>query len=102
MKLFVDTSSSEKIIVGLGGQTVEGGARQRAQQLLNIIEKQLAQKQKSLFDITEIEVKVGPGSFTGLRVGVSVANALGWALAVPVNGRDIGREGPIEPRYRKM
>lgn len=102
MKLFIDTSSSEKITVGLDGQTVERHARQKAQQLVNIIEKQLTQKQKSLPDITEIEVNVGPGSFTGLRVGVSVANALGWALAVPVNGSNIGQKGPIEPGYRKM
>ncbi|MFH1536127.1 MAG: hypothetical protein ABIC96_03620 [Patescibacteria group bacterium] len=34
-----------------------------------------------------IEVETGPGSFTGLRVGVSVANALGFALNIPVNGK---------------
>lgn len=34
-----------------------------------------------------IEVETGPGSFTGLRVGVSVANALGFSLGIPVNGK---------------
>ena len=36
-----------------------------------------------------IEVETGPGSFTGLRVGVSVANALGFTLGIPVNGKKI-------------
>ncbi|MBI2334456.1 hypothetical protein HYU96_01515 [Candidatus Daviesbacteria bacterium] len=36
-----------------------------------------------------VEVETGPGSFTGLRVGVSVANALGFALDIPVNGKKI-------------
>lgn len=39
-----------------------------------------------------IEVETGPGSFTGLRVGVSVANALGFALGIPVNGKKIETE----------
>lgn len=34
-----------------------------------------------------IEVEKGQGSFTGLRVGVSVANALGFSLGIPVNGK---------------
>ncbi|MDD5147084.1 MAG: hypothetical protein PHV63_00840 [Candidatus Daviesbacteria bacterium] len=40
-------------------------------------------------DLDGIEVETGPGSFTGLRVGVSVANALGFALEIPVNGKKI-------------
>jgi len=36
-----------------------------------------------------IEVEVGPGSFTGIRVGVSVANALGYTLGIPVNGKEL-------------
>ncbi|MBI2019279.1 hypothetical protein HYS95_01250 [Candidatus Daviesbacteria bacterium] len=40
-------------------------------------------------DLEGIEVETGPGSFTGLRVGVSVANALGFALGIPVNGKKL-------------
>lgn len=36
-----------------------------------------------------IEVETGPGSFTGIRVGVSVANALAYSLNIPVNGKKI-------------
>lgn len=36
-----------------------------------------------------IEVETGPGSFTGLRVGVSVANSLGFALDIPVNSKKL-------------
>ncbi len=39
-----------------------------------------------------IEVETGPGSFTGIRVGVSVANALGFSLGIPVNGKKIETE----------
>jgi len=39
-----------------------------------------------------IEVEAGPGSFTGIRVGVAIANALGFSLGVPVNGKKIETE----------
>lgn len=42
--------------------------------------------------LTAIEAETGPGSFTGLRVGVSVANALGFALGIPVNGKKVETE----------
>lgn len=38
----------------------------------------------SLYSIGCIGVYEGPGSFTGLRIGVSTANALGYSLNVPV------------------
>lgn len=37
-------------------------------------------------DITGIVVYTGPGSFTGLRIGVSVANALAQGLGIDMAG----------------
>ncbi len=43
-------------------------------------------------ELEGIEVETGPGSYTGLRVGVAVANALGFTLGIPVNGKKIETE----------
>lgn len=100
MKLYIDTSSSEKIVIGLDGELFEEDARrEKAQLLLKSIDEKLKQKKSGLRDLTDIEVNSGPGSFTGLRVGVSVANALGWSLGIPVNGNNVSKEGPVEPIY---
>lgn len=51
----------------------------------------LNKSSKSLEDIDRIVAYKGPGSFTGLRIGLSVANALGYSLNVPIvatNGDD--------------
>ena len=58
-----------------------------SQVLLPMIVRILKKNDLSFKDLTAIEVNCGPGSFTGTRVGVSVANALGFALGVPVNGK---------------
>lgn len=69
--------------------------RQKAQVVLPLIERLLKKHKLALQDIDGIEVKPGPGSFTGVRVGVSVANALSFALGIPVNGGKI----LVEPIY---
>lgn len=100
MKLYIDTKNSEKIIVGLGGKHIERlSKKEKSQVVLRLIEELLEDSGKSFEDIKEVEVETGPGSFTGLRVGISVANALGWALKIPVNGKNIKEDGPVEPIY---
>lgn len=37
-------------------------------------------------DLTGIGVGVGPGSYTGIRIGVTVAKTMAWALRIPVAG----------------
>lgn len=58
-----------------------------SQVLLPLIVKLLEKNKLEFEDLDEIEVSVGPGSFTGLKVGASVAQALGFALNIPVNGK---------------
>ena len=100
MKLFIDTSDREKIIVGIDEERFTSDAKTRAsQRLLPFIVATLKKKGKSTKDISEIEVATGPGSFTGLRVGVSVAQTLGWVLGVPVNGSDVKNGQAIEIKY---
>jgi tRNA threonylcarbamoyladenosine biosynthesis protein TsaB len=44
----------------------------------------LTEAGRSLDDIEGIVVFKGPGSFTGLRIGITVANALSYSLDVPI------------------
>lgn len=98
MRLYIDTSDSNKVIIGLDKKRWEFETKiQKPQKLLSLI-NQIMEKTGTLINqITEIEVNLGPGSFTGLKVGVSVANALSWALKIPINGRKVGEL--VEPKY---
>ena len=96
MKLYIDTSDREKIIIGIDEKRYESLAKEdSSQKLLPFIDEILKKEKKKVSDIDKIEVDTGPGSFTGLRVGVAVANTLGWALKVPVNGRALTEQVEI-------
>ena len=100
MKLYIDTSSSEKIVVGIDGEHFTAKAKKdKSQKLLPLIEEKLKEKGKKLRDISEVEVNTGPGSFTGLRVGVSVAQAIAWDLDIPINGKRISEGQVIDIKY---
>ena len=89
-----------KTIVKIDDEVLEkDSSRWHSQIVLPMITELLTQKGKSLNDLTEIEVFTGPGSFTGLRVGVSIANALGYALKIPVNGKEPSKLEIVEPIY---
>jgi tRNA threonylcarbamoyladenosine biosynthesis protein TsaB len=88
MKLHIDTSEINTVKITVGSVSKTSQSRiVKSQAVLPIIEALLADQKLQLKDITEITVVTGPGSFTGLRVGATVANALGYLLGVPVNGK---------------
>ncbi|KKR51380.1 MAG: Glycoprotease [Candidatus Curtissbacteria bacterium GW2011_GWA1_40_16] len=111
MLLKIDTTNSEEIIVSLDDHkskktdTIVTKQKRGSQVLLPMIVKILKRNKVDFKDITQIKVNPGPGSFTGTRVGVAVANALGYALNIPVNGSPRGGAGKkgkiVLPIYEK-
>lgn len=58
--------------------------RQLAETIHSKIKKLLKSQQKDWQDIEGIVCFQGPGSFTGLRIGLTVGNALAYGLAIPI------------------
>ena len=56
--------------------------RAHNQHILAMIDEALGER--SLENVDFIACGVGPGSFTGIRVAVGVAQGLGWSLEIPV------------------
>lgn len=54
-----------------------------AETLHRQITDMLSAQQKSFADIKGVVGFAGPGSFTGLRIGLSVANALAYSYSIP-------------------
>ncbi len=62
----------------------EGGEYSHSEKLTVFIQKVLDRAKLQLKDIDAIAVSKGPGSYTGLRIGVSVAKGLCYALDKPL------------------
>lgn len=60
--------------------------RGQAELLITRIDEMLAGSGKDIGDVEAVAVGVGPGSFTGVRVGLATARAFGLALNIPVWG----------------
>jgi tRNA threonylcarbamoyladenosine biosynthesis protein TsaB len=63
-----------------------GPERYAAQRILELADELLAEAGIRLDQLDAVVVGTGPGSFTGLRIGIAAARGLGLALGVPVAG----------------
>ncbi len=96
MKVYIDSTDNTKTVIRINDREyVRNVASPRDQDVFGFLTSCLDREHVKPQDIDEVEVNPGPGSFTGTRVGVSVANALGFALDIDVNGSD----KPVEPIY---
>ena len=55
-----------------------------SQTLMVMAEDMLKQCGYTAQDVTHVAVAAGPGSFTGVRIGVAAAKGLAWGLQVPL------------------
>jgi len=71
--------SSSDTMLGSVSETIGRG---HAERLIDLIDAALARAGMSLQDIGRIAVSVGPGSFTGIRVGVAAARGFALSLGI--------------------
>ncbi|MBI3889582.1 tRNA (adenosine(37)-N6)-threonylcarbamoyltransferase complex dimerization subunit type 1 TsaB [Candidatus Saccharibacteria bacterium] len=91
MIILLDTSTSECRLGIVGNESsvvwhTWQANRELAKGLLAYINDTLQEQSSSISDISGIGVFKGPGSFTGLRIGLTVANTLADGLAIPIVG----------------
>ena len=96
MKLYIDSTVPKKVFLRLDEKEYFFQVDSPRDQdifanILSVLEKKKAKWQ----DIKEIEVKSKGESFTGVRLGVAIANALAFTLGLKVNGQN----PPLEPEY---
>ena len=87
--LQIETSTiSCSVALSLDGKTIaskELAERNvHASYLTLFIEEVMAQSGRSIGDLDAVAVSMGPGSYTGLRIGVSTAKGLCYALDIPL------------------
>lgn len=84
--LLIDTSAS-RCTLGLSGDHLLSREsleeRKSAQKILPLIQQLCEEAELGLTEIDAVAVMAGPGSFTGLRIGVGVAQAIAYANSLP-------------------
>lgn len=89
--LAVDTSTPTGSVAVLNGDTVLAevavtSQETHAKRLVSAIDAILGMTGQTVADCDGFAVTTGPGSFTGLRIGISTAKGLGFASRKPVAG----------------
>jgi tRNA threonylcarbamoyladenosine biosynthesis protein TsaB len=109
MILTIDTTDNQNIKLSLKNNEgkvfdfVEPAPRQQGERLLPAVEKILKKAKAKLKDVKEVRVGNSGGSFTSLRIGVTTANALAYAIGAKIGSIDndlkAGEIGVVEPLY---
>jgi len=68
------------------GESFQNTGLTHSQTLLSMTEDLLTNCGKSADDVTAVAVAAGPGSFTGVRIGVAAAKGFAWGKELPCYG----------------
>jgi tRNA threonylcarbamoyladenosine biosynthesis protein TsaB len=89
--LALDTSTRQSSVAlcredELSGEYVWNAGTNHSVELLGHIQRMLAESQLTMEQVDAVAVATGPGSFNGVRVALSTAKALAFALKKPLLG----------------
>jgi tRNA threonylcarbamoyladenosine biosynthesis protein TsaB len=85
-------SATDKLAVGIAAdgrivsETLRESSREHASHIIGLIDDVLTKSSVRRSELSGIAVAIGPGSFTGLRIGLAVAKGLAVALKIPLVG----------------
>jgi tRNA threonylcarbamoyladenosine biosynthesis protein TsaB len=79
-RVVAEKSYPERVLASVAPRTYH------AEVVLSLIDETLNAADLSLVDISAFAVAVGPGSFTGLRIGVSTMKGLAYSTGLPLMG----------------
>ncbi|MGS0973640.1 MAG: tRNA (adenosine(37)-N6)-threonylcarbamoyltransferase complex dimerization subunit type 1 TsaB [Candidatus Izemoplasmataceae bacterium] len=87
--LVIDSATSHLYIALYHGDDeleayYEEGHNDHSVKLMSELEAMLKRQKMHVKDLHRIVIGIGPGSYTGLRVGVVIAKMFGWTLDIPV------------------
>ena len=89
MILNIDTSTNVCSVALTDGNEVLAhkeidGTQEHASKLTSLIEIMFQEQNKEMSALKAVAVSSGPGSYTGLRIGVSTAKGICYALSLPL------------------
>ncbi len=90
--LAIDTAAAQCAVAIVAGERVhtmvEPQQRGQSERLMPLIVEVTSEAGMTMSDLGAIAVTTGPGSFTGLRVGLAASHGLASALGIPAIGID--------------
>ena len=89
MLLAIDTSAGTSVALVAGGVVLaeagEAGSRRHAEAIGTLLRDVLREAGVAPRDISGVVAGMGPGPFTGLRVGIAAARAFAFGIGAPVH-----------------
>ena len=87
--LYIETATDVcSVALSKGSEIIglkeEAGGNNHAKHLLPFVDEVLKQAGVSMTEINGVAVSIGPGSYTGLRIGVSTAKGIAYTAGIPV------------------
>ncbi|WP_174735141.1 tRNA (adenosine(37)-N6)-threonylcarbamoyltransferase complex dimerization subunit type 1 TsaB [Mesobacillus harenae] len=89
--LAIDTSNYTMgigILIGdqVAGEYITNLKKNHSVRVMPAIEALMHECEIKPSELTKIVVAKGPGSYTGVRIGVTIAKTLAWSLGIPITG----------------